>query len=88
MYFDKFDSLKNEMVQIMDKTGKIINPDLMPKIKDKDVVEAYKLMCLSRKQDEFQNKIQRQGKMLSFLSSTGQEASEVAYAMQLIKGKD
>jgi hypothetical protein len=41
------------MVQVMDLTGKIVNPSLMPKISD----EAYKLMCLSRKQDEFQNKI-------------------------------
>lgn len=88
MYFDKFNSLKNEMLQIMDATGKIVKPELMPKISDDEVLTAYKLMCLSRRQDDFQNKIQRQGRMLSFLSSTGQEATEVAYGMQIIKGKD
>ncbi|AGM24860.1 pyruvate dehydrogenase (acetyl-transferring) E1 component subunit alpha [Spiroplasma chrysopicola] len=88
MYFDKFNALKNEKLQIMDNTGKILKPELMPKISDEDILTAYKLMCLSRRQDDFQNKVQRQGRMLSFLSSTGQEAAEVAYAMQIIKGKD
>ncbi|AHI53332.1 pyruvate dehydrogenase (acetyl-transferring) E1 component subunit alpha [Spiroplasma culicicola] len=87
-YIGKFDPLKDERVEIMDPTGKIINPDLMPEIKDKELVEAYKLMNLSRRQDDFQNKAQRQGRLLSFLSSTGQEASEVGFALPLIKGKD
>lgn len=88
MYFDKFDSSKNEILKIMDENGNFVNLNLIPKISDYDVLMAYKLMCLSRNQDNFQNKIQRQGRMLSFLSSTGQEATEVAYGMQIIKGKD
>ncbi|WP_134298406.1 pyruvate dehydrogenase (acetyl-transferring) E1 component subunit alpha [Spiroplasma gladiatoris] len=72
----------------MDKNGKIINEKLMPKLKDEEVIEAYKIMNLSRRQDEFQNKVQRQGRLLSFLSSTGQEATEVGYAYAMTKGKD
>ncbi|ATZ18933.1 pyruvate dehydrogenase E1 component subunit alpha [Williamsoniiplasma somnilux] len=87
-YINKFDPLKNERVEIMDAKGKIINPKLMPEIDNDKLIEAYKLMNLSRRQDDFQNKAQRQGRLLSFLSSTGQEASEVGYAMNLIKGKD
>ncbi|AOG61018.1 pyruvate dehydrogenase E1 component subunit alpha [Spiroplasma helicoides] len=87
-FINVFDPLKNERVEIMDKDGKIINPKLVPDIKDKDLIDAYKLMNLSRRQDDFQNKVQRQGRLLSFLSSTGQEASEVGYTLPLIKGKD
>ncbi|PPE04124.1 thiamine pyrophosphate-dependent dehydrogenase E1 component subunit alpha [Williamsoniiplasma lucivorax] len=87
-YIGKFDPLKNEQVRIMDENGKIINKDLMPKINDEKLVEAYKLMCLSRTQDYYQNKQQRLGKILSFLSSTGQEAGEIAYAMHVRQGKD
>jgi pyruvate dehydrogenase E1 component alpha subunit len=82
-YIGKFDPLKNEMVEVMDKTGKIIHPELMPKISNEEVLKAYKLMNLSRRQDQFQNTMQRQGRLLSFLTSTGQEAAEVAYTMVL-----
>ncbi|AKU79704.1 pyruvate dehydrogenase (acetyl-transferring) E1 component subunit alpha [Spiroplasma turonicum] len=87
-FLNVFDPLKNQRVELMDKNGKVLNEKLMPKLSDKQVIEAYKLMNLSRRQDEFQNKVQRQGRLLSFLSSTGQEASEVGYAYPLIKGKD
>ena len=87
-YFGKFDPIKNERLEIMDQNGKIINPQLMPKISKSEIINAYKLMCLSRMQDNWQNKWQRQGRMLSFLSSTGQEACEVAYALQVKQGVD
>ncbi|AVP49416.1 thiamine pyrophosphate-dependent dehydrogenase E1 component subunit alpha [Williamsoniiplasma luminosum] len=87
-YIGKFDPVKNESVNIMDENGKIINKALMPNIKNETLIEAYKLMCLSRSQDNYQNKQQRLGKILSFLSSTGQEAGEIAYSMHVQKGKD
>ncbi|AKX34089.1 pyruvate dehydrogenase E1 component subunit alpha [Spiroplasma litorale] len=87
-FLNNFDPLKNERVEIMDQNGKIINPKLMPNIKDTQILEAYKIMNLSRRQDDFQNKVQRQGRLLSFLSSTGQEACEVGYTFPMIKGKD
>lgn len=87
-YFGKYDSAKNEIMQIMDNEGIIINPNLMPKISKEEILKAYKIMCLSRMQDEWQNKYQRQGRLLSFLSSTGQEACEVAYGMLLKPGVD
>ncbi|KAF7378740.1 hypothetical protein HZH68_017154 [Vespula germanica] len=74
IYLGKFDPLKDECVRVMDKDGNIINPKLMPKISPEEVLEAYKIMNLSRRQDIYQNTMQRQGRLLSFLSSTGQEA--------------
>ncbi|ATZ16234.1 pyruvate dehydrogenase E1 component alpha subunit [Entomoplasma freundtii] len=87
-YLGKFNPLKNDMVSIMDQNGEILNKRLMPDITPETLIEAYKLMSLSRRQDDYQNKQQRLGRILSFLSSTGQEAGEVAYAMQIKKGTD
>jgi len=87
-FIGKFDPLKNERVQIMDKDGKIIDPKLMPKISNEEILKAYKIMNLSRRQDAYQERQQRQGRLLSFLTSTGQEAAEVAYTMILDPKKD
>ncbi|ARU91078.1 pyruvate dehydrogenase E1 component subunit alpha [Spiroplasma clarkii] len=87
-YINKFDPQKDQVVRILDVDGKVIDEKLLPKISDKQLIEAYKLMNLSRRQDDFQNKAQRQGRLLSFLSSTGQEACEVAYALAMVKGQD
>jgi len=87
-YIGKFNPLKNERVEIMDKDGKIINPNLMPKISKEDILKAYKIMSLSRRQDGYQERMQRQGRLLSFLTSTGQEAAEIAYTMVLDPKKD
>lgn len=88
IYLGKFDPLKDECVRVMDKDGNIINPKLMPKISPEEVLEAYKIMNLSRRQDIYQNTMQRQGRLLSFLSSTGQEVCEVAYINALNKKTD
>lgn len=87
-YLGKFDPLKNEIVSIIDKDGKITNPKLMPEISNDEIIDAYKMMNLSRRQDIYQNTMQRQGRLLSFLSSTGQEACEVAYINALNKKTD
>lgn len=87
-FINKFNPLKNEEVKILTKDGEILDSTLVPEITNNQLLEAYKLMNLSRRQDDFQNKAQRQGKLLSFLSSTGQEACEVAYTMVMKKSVD
>ncbi|WP_025250791.1 pyruvate dehydrogenase (acetyl-transferring) E1 component subunit alpha [Spiroplasma sabaudiense] len=88
-FFEKYDSFKNQRVEILNEEGNVIHEELRSKeLTDEKVLEAYKIMNLSRNQDDYQNKMQRLGKMLSFLSSTGQEATEVGYAMQVKKGAD
>ena len=87
-FFNKFDPLKQEEVAILDQNGKVIATDLEPNLSKEVLLRGYKLMKLSRIQDFWQNKYQRQGRLLSFLTSTGQEAAEVAYGMQLKRGVD
>lgn len=88
MIFEKYDPLKKQMFQVMDEKGKIVNPEYMGKLSDQQVLEAYKIMNLSRVQDKKQSQWQRQGLLLSFLTSTGQEACEVGYALNLKRGVD
>ncbi|WP_338983725.1 thiamine pyrophosphate-dependent dehydrogenase E1 component subunit alpha [Spiroplasma endosymbiont of Othius punctulatus] len=87
-YLNQFNPFKNESVKVMDKDGNIINKSLMPEVSDEELLEAYKMMNKSRMLDVYQNKMQRQGRLLSFLTSTGQEACEVAYINALDKKTD
>lgn len=86
--FQDYTNLEFKRLQIMNEKSEIINKELMPKISDEVLLKAYKFMCLSRTQEEIQTKISEGGKNLNFLASSGQEAIEVAYAIQLRKGID
>jgi hypothetical protein len=46
MFLENFDPLKDEMIQIMDKDGVVVRPDLMPELTDEEIVEIYK-PCVS-----------------------------------------
>ena len=87
-----FNPLHDEKLQFLDEHGTVTtNPKLkkiMPQLEKDFLLKAYRLMCLSRAQDDWQNKMQRLGKVLSFLTSTGQEACEVAYGLCVEQGKD
>lgn len=80
MLTDVYNPLKGEMFQVMDKTGKIINSEYMPSIPDDTLIKMYRTMLLSRIQDEKSLKYQRQGRMLTFAPSLGQEGVQVATA--------
>lgn len=80
MLTDVYNPLKGEMFQVMDKTGKIINSEYMPSIPEDTLIKMYKTMLLSRIQDEKSLKYQRQGRMLTFAPSLGQEGVQVATA--------
>lgn len=77
MYFESFDPLKKERLQIMDETGKIVKPDLMPEIDDDQLLEMYKTMLFSRVVDIKTLQYQRQGRMLTYAPNLGQEATQV-----------
>jgi len=78
MLTDVYNPLKGEMFQVMDKTGKIVNKKYMPAIPDEMLIKMYRTMLLSRIQDEKSLKYQRQGRMLTFAPSLGQEGVQVA----------
>jgi len=78
MIFENHNPLEGKVFQILDKTGKIVNEKYYKDI-DKDLLlKMYKCMVLSRNQDEWALKFQRQGRMLTFAPSLGQEGLQVA----------
>jgi pyruvate dehydrogenase E1 component alpha subunit len=77
MLTDSFDSLKGEMLQIMDQEGVIVRPDLMPHIDQATLMGMYETMMLSRAVDIKTLQFQRQGRMLTYAPNLGQEAAQV-----------
>lgn len=86
--FSEYAGYKKTIFRIMDKNGKILLPKLMPSISDKELLKVYTYMRLSRQYDEWMLKWQRQGRTYGFLAASGQEALQIACAMNLEKGKD
>ena len=84
--FKVFDPLKFKMFQVMDDSGKIINPGWKPKIPDSDVLKAYKFMQYARVADTMAVSFQRQGRMYTYPPNLGQEA--IATAAGLIMKND
>lgn len=81
--FSRFSAWEDKMLQVIDNEGKVINPGLMPRLDKTFVLSCYKKMCFARMLDKWMDKYQRQGRLLSFLTSSGQEACEVIYATLL-----
>ncbi|MFW5889390.1 MAG: pyruvate dehydrogenase (acetyl-transferring) E1 component subunit alpha [Bacillota bacterium] len=77
MLFEEFDPLKEEMLQILDQEGKIVNDKLVPKIKKDTLLKMYKTMVLGRIADEKAVQFQRQGRMLTYAPNHGQEAAQL-----------
>ncbi len=78
MLTDVYNPLKGKIFRVMDKNGKIVNSKYKPNIPDETLIKMYKTMLLSRVQDEKSLKYQRQGRMLTFAPSLGQEGVQVA----------
>lgn len=76
MYFDSFDPLKKQRLEIMDKNGKILHPELMPKISNEKLMKIYNTMAFTRMVDTKTLQFQRQGRMLTYAPNIGQEASQ------------
>ena len=77
MLFEDFDPQKGKRLQILDEKGKIVNEDLVPKIKKETLLKMYKTMILGRIMDEKALQFQRQGRMLTYAPNTGQEAAQL-----------
>lgn len=72
-----------ETFQILDTNGKIIGQD--PKISTDLLLQAYRNMVLTRTLDEKLISLQRQGRMGTYVSCSGQEASQIGAVMALSK---
>lgn len=78
MLIKKFDPLKQQMFQVLDPEGKVVNEKLLPKIDNETLLRMYKTMLLGRVADTKAIQFQRQGRMLSYVINKGQEAAQVA----------
>ena len=76
MLIEKYDSLKNKKLQILDDKGKV-NRKLEPKIEKKDLVQLYKFMVLSRIADEKAFALQREGRIGTYPPLKGHEAVQI-----------
>lgn len=76
---------KIEMFQILNEDGKIVNYKEMPQLKNEDIKKMYELMVLARAFDDVALKLQREGRMLTYASLLGQEASQIGSALALEK---
>lgn len=80
MLVEQYGPLKGQMLQIMDETGSIVQPDLVPDLSDEEWLELYKTMLRTRTADMKALQLQRQGRMLTYAPNTGQEAAQVGSA--------
>ncbi len=77
MFLENYDPLKDDMIQILDKDGKVVRPELLPELSEEKLIEMYKTMRFSRIIDEKTLQYQRQGRMLTYAPNLGQEAAQV-----------
>ena len=77
MLFKDYDPLKKKQFQILDEKGKIVKPDLEPKLSKEELIKMYKTMSLGRIADIKALQYQRQGRMLTYPPNRGQEATQV-----------
>ncbi|HHY10030.1 MAG TPA: pyruvate dehydrogenase (acetyl-transferring) E1 component subunit alpha [Firmicutes bacterium] len=85
MLSEQYGALTGKMLQIMDKNGAILKPDLVPDLNNNDWLELYKIMVKTRNSDDLATLLQRQGRMLTYAPNTGQEATQVGSAAAMSK---
>ncbi|MDY6769113.1 MAG: pyruvate dehydrogenase (acetyl-transferring) E1 component subunit alpha [Candidatus Nanohaloarchaea archaeon] len=73
-----------ERFQVLDADGEIVDEYAVPALSDDELLELYRYMVLGRVADEKCLKLQRQGRLGTYASCRGQEATQVgsAYALQ------
>ena len=69
------------MLQILDETGKVVNPDLMPDLSSEELVEMFSDMLWARVLNDRFTTLAKQGRLGFFAPNAGQEASQIASNM-------
>jgi pyruvate dehydrogenase E1 component alpha subunit len=85
MVIERFDSSKEEMLQVLDESGKV-NPELEPSLPPEELKKIYNLMVMARAADNKALKLQRQGRMGTYAPSLGQEGCQVGGGMAVQNG--
>jgi 2-oxoisovalerate dehydrogenase E1 component alpha subunit len=81
----KIENLAHELVRVTDDNG-IAHGDWVPDLKPEQLLEALRLMLLTRAYDDRMHRMQRQGKITFFMKSLGEEAISIGQGMALDAG--
>jgi pyruvate dehydrogenase E1 component alpha subunit len=87
MDLKEFDPLAGKRVEILDREGKEVGPELRPgNLTDELVLELYDKMVLLRAADQQALTLQRAGRMGTYPPTLGQEAANIGSAAVLEEG--
>ncbi|HKZ57440.1 MAG TPA: thiamine pyrophosphate-dependent enzyme, partial [Thermodesulfovibrionales bacterium] len=77
------ESFQVKRIDILDEKGDV-DESLMPSLSDSDIRKMYELLLLARTFDQHSLKLQREGRLGTYPSILGQEASQIgsAYALE------
>lgn len=78
------ESFSVKRLDILDERGDV-DESLMPPLSDQDVFKMYELLILSRTYDHYALSLQREGRLGTFPSILGQEASQIGSAFAVEK---
>ena len=81
----KIENLAHELVRVRDDDG-IAQGEWKPDLSLKQLLEALRLMLLTRQYDDRMHRMQRQGKITFFMQSLGEEAVSIGQGMALDAG--
>lgn len=84
MLTDDFDPLQGKRLEILRKDGSVVK-ELEPKLDSKVLLDAYRIMVLTRMADDKAVKLQRQGRLGAYPPTKGQEASQIGPALAMDK---
>ncbi len=78
------ESFELKYLSVMDETGHI-DKSIMPSLSDEEIKKIYELMIISRTFDQYALSLQREGRIGTYASILGQEASQIGSAFAIEK---
>lgn len=75
--------MKLEVVRVLDDDGRVVHPEREPRLEDDQHRKIFRTMLLLRNLDERMLRLQRQGRLGFYLTSTGEEATHIGAAAAL-----
>jgi 2-oxoisovalerate dehydrogenase E1 component alpha subunit len=81
----KIEHLAHDLIRVLDDDGNA-KGEWAPELEPKQLLEALRLMLLTRLYDERMQRVQRQGKISFYMQSLGEEAVSIGQGMALEHG--
>jgi 2-oxoisovalerate dehydrogenase E1 component alpha subunit len=81
----EIENLAHELVRVLDDEG-VANGEWDPELSKEQLIEALRLMVLTRQFDDRMQRVQRQGKISFYMQSLGEEAVSIGQGMALESG--